>query len=98
MSLSSIAEPISENTDPLDNLIAGEQIQKVLGVIGQLNGLARQAFVMRYIEEDSYEMIAEHLGRTPHQLRAICSKAMKYLRVQLGPNIPSPNRKGAEYV
>ena len=97
VSLDNIAEPISENEAPLASLIAGEQIQEVLGAIGQLNGSARQAFVMRHIQQDSYENIAAHLGKTPQQVRAVCSSAMKYLRMQLGPKVSADKRKDAGY-
>ena len=35
---------------------------------------------MRYIQEESYEDIAAHIGKTPHQTRALCSKALIRLR------------------
>jgi len=39
---------------------------------------------MRYIQQDSYEDIAGQLGKTVHQARALCFKAMSALRDVLG--------------
>jgi RNA polymerase sigma factor (sigma-70 family) len=55
-------------------------LEEVLNAIGQLSGLSRETFVMRYIEQDSYEEIAKEVGKEPHQVRALCSKAMTRLR------------------
>jgi DNA-directed RNA polymerase specialized sigma24 family protein len=43
---------------------------------------------MRYIQQESYEFIAEQLDKTPHQVRALCSKVMNYLRDVLGQSRP----------
>ena len=93
--LDGLPEPVSEQTSPLSTLEHDEQIQEVLGALGQINGSARQAFVMRYLDQDSYDCIATHLGMTPQQIRALCSRVMKFLRTQLGRNgSPSGNGKG----
>ena len=39
---------------------------------------------MRYIQQESYEEIARQLGKTVHQARALCFKAMSALRDALG--------------
>jgi RNA polymerase sigma-70 factor (ECF subfamily) len=93
-SLDEVAEPASSEGSPLRALMHDEQIQEVLSVIGQINGSARQAFVMRYIEQDSYDSIAQHLGKTPQQIRALCSRVMKYIRVQLARKDPMYDGKG----
>jgi DNA-directed RNA polymerase specialized sigma24 family protein len=38
---------------------------------------------MRYIEQASYEEIAQRLGKKPQYMRALCSKAMAQLREML---------------
>jgi RNA polymerase sigma factor (sigma-70 family) len=88
VSLEGISEPVSDDCSPLDGLIRNEAVQQVLSAIGQLNGTAREAFVMRYIQQESYELIAEQLDKTPHQVRALCSKVTNYLRDVLGQSWP----------
>ena len=39
---------------------------------------------MRFIQQDSYDSIAEKLGKTPHHVRALCSRAVSHLRDVLG--------------
>ena len=58
----------------------------MLDAIGRLNKSWRQAIVMRYIQQQSYDDIAEQMEKTPHHIRAICSKALNRLRNSLGIN------------
>jgi RNA polymerase sigma-70 factor (ECF subfamily) len=88
-----VGEPASEDCSPLDVLIRNEAVQEILGAIGQFNGAARQAFVMRYIQQESYESIAEQLDKTPHQVRALCSRVMNDLRGMVGQNRTPTGRK-----
>jgi RNA polymerase sigma factor (sigma-70 family) len=83
-SLDAVLERASEDRAPLGRLIESEELQQVLAAIGRLHGISREAFVMRYIQQDSYEEIAEQLGRTVHQVRALCFRAMSTLRGGLG--------------
>ena len=73
-------ECVSQAGSPLGRLIESEELEQVLAAIGRLHGASREAFVMRYIQQDSYEEIAEQLGKTPHHVRALCSRAMSDLR------------------
>ena len=88
VSLEEVSEPASDDCSPLDGLIRNEAVQQVLSAVGQLNGAAREAFVMRYIQQESYESIAEQLDKTPHQVRALCSRVTNYLRDVLGQSRP----------
>jgi RNA polymerase sigma factor (sigma-70 family) len=88
-----VCEPVSDNYSPLDKLVRDEAIQEVLIAIGKFNGAARQAFVMRYIQQESYESIAEQLDKTPHQVRALCSRVMNDLRDMMGQNRTPTGRK-----
>ena len=88
-SLDELAERASETAPPLGRLIACEELEQVLAAIDQLGGASREVFVMRYIEQDSYEDIAEQIGKTVHQVRALCFRAMSALRDMLGCD-PSP--------
>jgi len=86
LSLEHVGEPASSDGSPLLRLIHAEELQETLDAIGQLRKAPRQALVMRYIQQESYECIAEQLGKTPHQVRALCSKALDNLRRILGKN------------
>ena len=86
LSLEHIDEPASSDISPLPKLIRAEELQETLNAIGQLKKTSRQALVMRYIQQESYELVAEQLGKTPHQVRALCSKALDHLRRILGKN------------
>ncbi len=82
--LDDICEPASNQDSALNELVHREELQETLNAIGRLNGLSREALVMRYIQEESYEHIAERLGKTPHHVRAMCSRALNHLRDVLG--------------
>lgn len=68
---------------PLQTLVAQEQMERVLDVAGTLPELQRQALVLRYIQQESFHSIAVQLERTPHQIRALCHKAIRQLRRRL---------------
>ena len=83
-SLDALSERASETDGPLGRLIASEELEQVLGAVGRLHGASREVFVMRYIQQSSYEEIAEQIGKTVHQVRALCFRAMSTLRAGLG--------------
>lgn len=84
--LDQICEPASNDGSPLDKLVQAEELDQILNAIGKLNRTSREAFVMRYIQQESYDYIAEQLGKTAHHVRALCSKASNRLRNILGHN------------
>jgi RNA polymerase sigma factor (sigma-70 family) len=61
-------------------MIQAEELEQVLDATSRLNDLARDVVVMHYIEQDSYEKIAEWLGKKPQHIRSVCAKAMAQLR------------------
>jgi len=81
-----VCEPVSNESSPLSKLIRTEELEEMLDAIGRLNKSWRQAIVMRYIQQQSYDDIAEQMEKTPHHVRAICSKAINRLRDLLGAN------------
>ncbi len=83
-SLDALSERASEADGPLGKLIASEELEQVLAAVGRLQGASREVFVMRYIQQSSYEEIAAQLGRTVHQVRALCFRALSTLRAVLG--------------
>jgi len=86
LSLQQVAKPASNGGSTLGKLIHEEEMQETLSAIGKLTKASRQALVMRYIQQQSYERIAEQLDKTPHQVRALCYKALDHLRCILGKN------------
>ena len=84
--LDQISEPVSNVTSPLNKLIRTEELDEILNAIGKLNKMSREAFVMRYIEQETYDYIAEQLGKTVHHVRAMCSRPSNRIRYILERN------------
>jgi len=83
-SLDDVHEAASNDCSPLSKLIHAEELQEILEAIGRLNRKSQQALVMRHIQQQSYEDIAQQMGKTAHQVRALCHKAINRLRDMLG--------------
>jgi RNA polymerase sigma factor (sigma-70 family) len=90
---SKIYEPVSNDSSALSKLIQTEELEEILDAIGQLNRTWRQALVMRYIQQLSYDDIAGQMEKTPHHARALCSKALNRLRDILGTNQKNTAKK-----
>jgi RNA polymerase sigma-70 factor (ECF subfamily) len=97
-SLDAASERASDDAAPLSRLIESEELEQVLNAIDQLRGASREALVMRYIQQDSYEEIAGQLGKTVHQTRALCFKAMSALRDVLGCDHAPADGKEVQHV
>lgn len=69
-----------DHSSALGKMIQAEELEHVLDATSRLSDLARDVVVMRYIEQDSYEDIAERLGKKPQHMRSVCAKAMAQLR------------------
>lgn len=87
-------EPASALISPLDKLSTNEEIEDVLCAISQLRGASREAFVMRYIQQQDYEYIAVEMGKTPHQVHALCFKALMHIRYLLSDKELRYSKKG----
>ena len=72
--------PAENNPSPLAEMVQAEELAKVLDVMMRLNELAREVVVMHYIEQESYEEIAQRLGKKPQHIRSVSAKAMARLR------------------
>lgn len=96
--LEDIGEPLAQAGGPLGDAMQAEEFEQVLAAVGRLRGISREVFVMRHIQQDSYEEIAEQLGKTPHQVRALCFRAMKDVREILGCDPGSRGEKGVSRV
>ncbi|MGH7169150.1 MAG: RNA polymerase sigma factor [Gemmataceae bacterium] len=77
------AEPAGAGTSPLDRLIDAEELEQILEALQQLSELGRQVVVLRYLHHQEYAEIADQLGKTEHQARALCFKALEQLRTLL---------------
>ena len=72
--------PEKRSSSPLVQMVQAEELALVLDTIPRLNRLAQEVIVMHYIEQESYETIAERLGKKPQHIRSISAKAMARLR------------------
>ena len=93
LTLGQVAEPVSNDDSPLRMLVRSEEIQQTLDAIGRLKKASREVLVMRYLQQESYDNIAEQLGKTSHQVRALCSRAIRSLRDVLSSNEHKPSNK-----
>jgi RNA polymerase sigma-70 factor (ECF subfamily) len=95
LSLDEVRERASSDNSPLRRLIHREEMEQILEAIGRLRGASRESLVMRCIQQEPYEQIAQELGRRPHQVRALCFKAMSQLRNMLNSGGSIVGKKGA---
>jgi RNA polymerase sigma factor (sigma-70 family) len=80
---------------PIAGLIRAEEVERVLDALSGQSELSQQCFVLRHIEQESYESIAARLGKTSHQVRGICHAAVRQIRDCLGVT-PTPQRQVAD--
>ena len=73
---------------PIADLVRREELQRVLDAIGHLPASSREIIVLRHLEQQDFDAIGRTLGKTAHQARALCHKAMTRLRRLLGENEP----------
>lgn len=83
---------------PLSRLIQHEEYEQVLASLDKLSELGRDVLLLRYLEQESYEAIARQLGKTPHQVRALCHKAIAGLRLLFAENPAEPTTKEVRHV
>jgi RNA polymerase sigma-70 factor, ECF subfamily len=74
---------VSNDLSPLVNAQRREDLDQVLDAIDRLPHASRHIVVMRYLERQDYQMIGQELGKSPHQVRALCHKAIRALRTLL---------------
>ncbi|MHC4440976.1 MAG: RNA polymerase sigma factor [Planctomycetota bacterium] len=84
-----------DERSPLRTLIHREDLEQVLEAASKLNDLRREVFIMRHIQQESYEVIGEQLGKTVHQVRGIGHKAMEQIRGLVNQGRSQFSRKGA---
>lgn len=69
--------------DFLGGLIQREQMEQVLAAMVTLPEAQRVALILQYVEHQETDEIGRQLGRTPHQVRALCAKGLASLRAKL---------------
>ena len=93
LAMGQVAEPVSNDDSPLGKLIHLEELQETLDAVGRLKKSSREVLIMRYLQQESYDDIAEQLGKTSHHVRALCSRAIRNLRDVLGSNEHKSSKK-----
>jgi RNA polymerase sigma factor (sigma-70 family) len=77
----------ANDVSALDTLIDREDVERILDASAGLSELSRQALVMRYVQQESFESIGAALGRTPHQARGLCHAAVVEIRGRLSQRV-----------
>ena len=93
-SIESVTLQNPEDESSLNKMIRAEQVRKVLDEAMALGEPGRSVVLMRYVEQQSYEEIAEALGKKSSHVRSICSKSIGKLRDKLARS-DSQDTKGA---
>jgi RNA polymerase sigma factor (sigma-70 family) len=73
-------DPPAKSSSPLAALVQREDFARILGALGQLPPLYRDCVVLHYLEHEPYEVVAAQVDKKPHQVRALCHKAIARLR------------------
>lgn len=84
-----VDQAVSAASSPLERLIDAEEFEQVLDALRFLSKLGRQVVVLRYLQHWDYADIAQQLGKTEHQVRGLCAKALAQLRALLSPTAVS---------
>jgi len=74
---------VTATPSALADLVRREELEQTLTAISDLSPNSRDIIVMHYLQQQSYETIAEQFGKTAHQVRALAHKAIKQLRRKL---------------
>ena len=70
--------------DPLAKLAQREELEQTLAALADLPESERLCLTLRHVEQMETDAIAAQLGKTPHQVRALCAKGIAKLRQRLG--------------
>ncbi|HLN26934.1 MAG TPA: RNA polymerase sigma factor [Gemmataceae bacterium] len=89
-------EPAAPAESSLKRLIDAEELEQILDAMSNLSELNQQVLVLRYLQHLEYTEIAEQLGKTEHQVRGLCHKALGQLRTILRPAASEPQKGGTQ--
>jgi RNA polymerase sigma factor (sigma-70 family) len=78
-------EPADPGVSALDRLADADQLEQVLNAMQQLSELSQQVIVLRFLQQQEFSEIAMQMGKTDHQVRGLCSKAIGQLQAILQP-------------
>lgn len=73
---------VAAGTNPLEAVMRNEQAARMLAAISELSPSARDATVLHFIEQHSFEEAALIMGKTAHQVRGLCADALRQLRAK----------------
>jgi RNA polymerase sigma-70 factor (ECF subfamily) len=73
-------ELADEARSPLRDLVIREDTERVLEAMSRLPSRDRELLTLRYIQQQPVDTIAGQYGKTAHQVRALCHKALRRLR------------------
>jgi RNA polymerase sigma-70 factor (ECF subfamily) len=79
-----VADSATPEKSPLADIVRREELEQTLIAISELPRASRDIIVLRYLEQQSYESIAEQFGKSAHQIRALAHKAIEAIRGILG--------------
>jgi RNA polymerase sigma-70 factor, ECF subfamily len=78
-----VDEPLDKGPEPSHGAEEADEVEQILVVVGGLGELTRGAFVLRYVQGESYARVGEILGKTTQQARGLCHAAVKQVRDKL---------------
>jgi RNA polymerase sigma factor (sigma-70 family) len=73
----------------LADLVQREEMELIRRRLAELPEGSRDCLVLYYLEGETYEAIAQALGKTAHQVRALCAKGVGQLRHLLAEALPA---------
>jgi len=83
-------EPLDPTGSALDRMVESEQLEQVLDAMQNLSDLNRQVIALHYLQHQNYAEIGMLLGKTEHQVRGLCYKAIGQLQTILRPTVEKP--------
>jgi RNA polymerase sigma-70 factor (ECF subfamily) len=87
------AETVGKGAAPLSGLIDAEELEQVLDALPQLSALSREVLVLHFLQHQEYAEIAEQIGKTVDQVRGLCHKAIRRLRLILPPTADEAEKR-----
>jgi RNA polymerase sigma-70 factor (ECF subfamily) len=85
-------EPAAAEQSAFDALSDQEELEQVVDAMQSLSETVRRCLVMHYVQHEEYTEIARQLGKTEHQVRALCHKGVRQLRGILSPTACLPRK------
>lgn len=73
----------ADDDDPSLKVEHREEKEQLLAAIAELSEGMRVCLALRYVEQFEADEVARKLGKSPHQVRALCAKGIARLRQRL---------------